>query len=81
MSHNLEVCAIKKNGRTLVFNLWQTPTKVTDAILRGQNTLTSYIEWVRQYPDKDAAELHIAALLEWMKTSQRKGCRILWGRT
>ena len=81
MSHNLEVCAVKKNGRTLVFNLWQTPTKVTDEILKGQNTLASYIEWVRQYPDKEAAEMHIAQLLEWMKASEAKGCRTQWGRT
>ena len=80
MSHNLEVWAIKKNGKTLIFNLWQTPTKVTDEILAGQNTLESYIEWVRQYPDKEAAEMHIAQLLEWMKASEAKGCRILWER-
>lgn len=80
MSHNLEVCAIKKNGRTLIFNLWQTPTKVTDKIHANKNTLDSYIEWVSQYPDKEAAELHIAQLLEWVKTSEAKGCRILWGR-
>lgn len=80
MSHNLEVCAIKKNGRTLIFNLWQTPTKVTDKILSGESALDSYIKWVKQYPDKEAAELHIAQLLEWMKNSEAKGCRILWCR-
>ena len=54
MSMNLHVSATVKatlpNGKVIDithnFELWQTPTKITRALLKADNVLNAYCEWI-----------------------------------
>ena len=53
------------------FNLWQTPTSITRAILRTENRVQSYIDWVDSCENEYGDE-HISEFKVWIRESEEE---------
>lgn len=84
MSMNLYVRAsatfkTRKGYRVTVehFDLWQTPTKVTDAALKSDNPFAVYSEWASSSGTPEWQE-HVDELEEWLGMHYDEGWKIEW---
>jgi hypothetical protein len=53
------------------FNLWQTPTNITCAILRSGERAQAYIDWVNSLENEDG-DTHIAEFRDWIRESEEE---------
>lgn len=53
------------------FNLWQTPTSITRAILRSGDRTQAYIDWVNSC-ENEYGDDHIAEFRDWIRESEEE---------
>ena len=53
------------------FNLWQTPTSITRAILRSGDRAQAYIDWVDSC-NNDCGYDHISEFRDWIRDSEEE---------
>ena len=53
------------------FNLWQTPTSITRAILRSGDRAQAYIDWVDSC-NNDCGYDHISEFRDWIRESEEE---------
>lgn len=87
MSMNLHIEATRKiivvktkkqDIQRITFQLWQTPTKDTFEILKG-NSYILYKQWINgRGCDEEDKEYHLNKLDEWVKHCEESGYTIEW---
>ncbi len=86
MSMNLniraEIVATLPNGKQKrlyeSFDLIQTPTVVTEAILATGDPFNAYCEWIREHNKFECGEDHIRDLTYFINTYKGEGYEIYW---
>ena len=53
------------------FNLWQTPTSITRAILSSGDRAQAYIDWVDSC-ENDYGDEHISEFRDWIRESEEE---------
>lgn len=53
------------------FNLWQTPTSITHAILRSGDRAQAYIDWVNSC-ENECGDNHISEFRDWIRESEEE---------
>ena len=54
------------------FNLWQTPTSITRAILSSGDRAQAYIDWVNSFKNEYVRHQHISEFSDWIRESEEE---------
>lgn len=63
--------------RSADFDLWQTPTRVTERILDSDDPIAEYEKWVETLKNPDGKE-HVQELKRWLSRRKEEGWKIEW---
>lgn len=59
------------------FDLWQTPTRVTERILDSDDPVTEYEKWVKTLKNPEGKE-HVQELKRWLSRRKEEGWEVEW---